>query len=233
MRSRPSRSLWVAALVVLLAGLAVWRAQLVAVGGAGARPLRLTPPEARRAVRYDVVLPAAPAGLERLRSGGRVALVHYWAPWQRRGARQIAALDSLRRLPGLEAVDVAVVCFDPFPSVARFVARRRLRTPVLLDSERLLRRTLPCPSVPFTYVVDRSGRIAVEQAGEVDWLAPGTRRALVELAGEAEATAAAAPARSRSGGRRRIRRGRSSTGRRSGRRPAGRPSRAPLPDARA
>jgi len=78
-----------------------------------------------------------------------------------------------------------VVCFDPFPSVARFVARQRLRLSVLLDTERRLRRALPCPSVPYTYVLDREGRIAVAQPGEVDWLAPGSLAALRALIAEA------------------------------------------------
>jgi peroxiredoxin len=75
-------------------------------------------------------------------------------------------------------VHVAIVCFDPFPSVARFVARQRLRLNVLLDGDHQLRDALPCPSVPYTYVIDRNGRIAVAQAGEVDWWSQQTIEAL-------------------------------------------------------
>ena len=57
------------------------------------------------------------------------------------------------------------MCFDPFPSVARYVARRRLALPVLLDLRGELRRQLRCPSIPFTYVLDAAGRIAVQQPG--------------------------------------------------------------------
>jgi hypothetical protein len=60
----------------------------------------------------------------------------------------------------------------------------RLRLPVLLDTRRALADRLPCPSIPYTYVIDRDGRIAVAQAGEVDWLAPATREALESLLGE-------------------------------------------------
>jgi hypothetical protein len=55
---------------------------------------------------------------------------------------------------------------------------------VLLDGERRMRSALPCPSVPYTYVLDASGRIAVAQAGEVDWFAPATREALGTLIAE-------------------------------------------------
>ena len=88
---------------------------------------------------------------------------------------------------------VAIVCFDPFPSVSRYVARHRLRVPVLLDGERRMRAALPCPSVPYTYVLDREGRIAAAQPGEVDWFAEGSRAALRALLREAHVPAAAAP----------------------------------------
>ena len=173
-----------AALVIL--AVVVYRAQLFTVSRPGDRPQPLAAREAvaRRAASFDVVLPQVPVGMAHLRNGGQVLLVHYWAPWERNGAAQAALLDSLRREPDLEGLRVVIVCFDPFPSVSRFVARRRLRLPVLLDTERRMRAALPCPSVPYTYVLDRDGRVAVQQPGEVDWFAPGTREALRALIGE-------------------------------------------------
>jgi hypothetical protein len=167
----------------------VYRAQLFTVSRPGdhPRPLALLAAAERRPASLDVVLPQVPVGMAHLSEGGAVLLVHYWAPWERHGARQAALLDSLRREPDLEPLRAVVVCFDPFPSVARFVARQRLRLSVLLDTERRMRRALPCPSVPYTYVLDRQGRIAVAQPGEVDWLAPGSRAALRALIDEAEA----------------------------------------------
>jgi hypothetical protein len=60
----------------------------------------------------------------------------------------------------------------------RFVARQRLRLGVLIDGRGELRRALSRPSLPYTYVMDASGTIAVAQPGEVDWWAAGTRHAL-------------------------------------------------------
>lgn len=178
------RALVVAAIAA--AAIAVWRAQLFTVSrpGDAARPLAARAASARAPARFDVSLRAVPVGVRRLSAGGGVLLVHYWAPWERHGASQVADLDSLRRDPALAGLGVVVVAFDPFPGVARYVARRRLRVPVLLDHDRALRDALPCPSVPFTYVLDRAGRIAVAQDGEVDWLAPATRAALEALIGE-------------------------------------------------
>ena len=175
----------------MVAALALWswRSQLFTVGrtGAAARPLVVEPEARRRPVALDVVLPAVPVGMRRLHQGERVLLLHYWAPWERNARAQAAALDSLARLDGLGHLDVALVCFDPFPSVARFVARQRLRLLVLLDGDRKLRQTLPCPSIPYTYVLDSRGRVAVAQPGEVDWLGAETRRVLESLAREAAA----------------------------------------------
>lgn len=170
----------VVVLVVAGFGVFVWRAQLFTVARPGAhpRPLTLVAPAARRPADLDVVLAAVPIGMERIRAGGAPVLVHFWAPWEHHSGPQAIALDSLRRELPPGSLQVAVICFDPYPSVARYLGRMRLRLPVLLDHQRQLANALPCPSMPYTYVLDARGRILIEQAGEVDWLAPATRAAL-------------------------------------------------------
>lgn len=167
-------------------GVAAWRAELVNVEPRGAvpAPLRVLPAAERRAATFDASLPMVPVGVRHLAPGGGVLIVHYWAAWEHHSGPQAVALDSLRRTLPAGAVEVAVVCFDPYPSVTRYVARMRLRLPVLLDVQRALSSRLPCPSIPYTYVLDPTGRIAVAQGGEVDWLAPATRAALEALARE-------------------------------------------------
>ena len=166
--------------LLILSAMVVWRSELFIVSrpGAKALPLAILPAASRTDVWIDMALPQVPVGMRRLKSGSGVTLVHYWAPWERHGLSQAVLLDSLRRAPGMESVQVVLVCFDPFPSVARFVARNGLRLSVLLDHRRSLAHLLPCPSVPYTYVLDRHGRIAVAQPGEVDWFAAQTRAAL-------------------------------------------------------
>ena len=173
----------IATLLLVVIAWIGWRSQLWTVSRPGVAPaaLGLRGPAERTMVRLDATIPAVPYGSERLASGRGVLLIHYWAPWEHASRQQVALLDSLRELPELEGLRVAVVCFDPFPSVARFVARQRWRTSVLIDTRGSLRQTLPCPSVPYTYVLDASGRIAVAQPGEVDWWAPATREVLKGL----------------------------------------------------
>lgn len=179
------RTLVVALLVVAVSGIA-WRSQLWTVARPGDAPeaLRLRAGHDRTEVQVDATLPAVPVGMVHLESGRGVLLIHYWAPWEHAGRAQVALLDSLRQLPEMQGLRVVVVCFDPFPSVARFVARQRLRLNVLIDSRMALRATLPCPSVPYTYVLDGAGRLAVAQGGEVDWLSAGTRETLAALLAE-------------------------------------------------
>ena len=108
------------------------------------------------------------------------------APVEQYGHLQALELDSLLRTLPAGAPHVAVVCFDPFPSVARFVARLKLRVPVLLDHHRQLQGALPCPSIPYTWLIGADGRVLVSQPGEVDWLSPATRALLLEASGPAD-----------------------------------------------
>lgn len=166
-------------LVLGLLGLVLWRAELftVAKSGDAPRALALTshlaPPE------FDVSLPMVPVGVARLRPADGPLLVHYWAPWERNSRVQITTLDSLMRLLPAGTVRLAVVTFDPFPSVARYIGRLRVRTPVMLDLRRELQAALPCPSIPYTWLLDERGHVLAAQAGEVDWLAPATRELLI------------------------------------------------------
>ena len=184
-----SRRAVLVAVVIAAMAVTAWRAELFTVSRPGTRPqvLEIRPEDRRPLADFDVTLPIVPVGMERLTAGRGVLLVHYWAPWEHHSLEQASRLDSLRRGVDLEGLQAVIVCFDPFPSVARYVGRNRLRVPVLLDGRRALVPRLPCPSIPYTYVLDAAGRIAVAQAGEVDWLAPATREALRRLLGEPEA----------------------------------------------
>jgi len=172
--------------MLAFAGVLAWTSQLMHVERKGSVPvlLRITPAQERKAATFDASLPMIPVGVQRVVPGDGVLIVHYWAPWERHSGPQAVALDSLRRSLPPGELQVAVVCFDPYPSVSRYVARMRLRLPVLLDLQHALSDHLPCPSIPYTYVIDPSGRIAAAQGGEVDWLSPATRSALDSLASE-------------------------------------------------
>jgi peroxiredoxin len=182
--------------LVAIVGVLAWHAELYSVQKPGAHPvaLALDPAPRRAPIAFDVVLPVVPIGLTRVRSGDGPLLVHYWAPWERHSRAQAHDLDSLAKSAASNGVRVVVVCFDPFPSVARYVARQRLQVPVLLDGQHHLAATLPCPSLPFTYLVDPGGRIAAAIPGEIDWWAPATLATLRALASEPDSAPPATPA---------------------------------------
>ena len=177
----------IALLLVLIIALVLWKSQLFLVARPGDRavPLRAIAASSRTAVELDVLMPLVPVGELRLTAGAPPLIVEYWAPWVKHAALQATGLDSLLRAPADgERPRAVLACFDPFPSVSRYVARMRLSVPVVLDHERRLAGVLPCPSLPYTYVIDARGRIAVAQAGEVDWLSPATRAVLDSIAAE-------------------------------------------------
>ncbi len=181
-------------------GLVLWRGELFTVSRPGDAPRPLERATRAPVPAFAVSLPRVPVGIAHVASTEGPWLVHYWAPWERHGRTQVLALDSLMRtLPGGagDQVKIAVVCFDPFPSVARFAARLRLGVPVLLDHRRELQAALPCPSIPYTWLLDPSGRVLASQPGEVDWHAPATRALLEAAAAGARAVADSAMANAR------------------------------------
>lgn len=172
-------------LVVIVAiSFAAWRSQLFTVSTSVTTPqaLEFLPAEEQHDVSFDVVLQVAPVGLRRLEDGHGPLVIHYWAPWSPDALDEATALDSLGRTATGQSVEVLLVTFEPFPSVARYVGRHRLSTPVLLDTERELRAALPCPRIPYTYLIDRSGRVVGAQEGPVDWIGPRTIATLDSLA---------------------------------------------------
>ena len=193
--TRGAKTLLATIAVLALLGVLVWRAELFTVQRSGAQPraLEVKPAGSRIEARFDASLPMVPVGVQHMAPNGHVQIVQYWAPWMRHSGPQAVQLDSLRRLMPPGTVQVALVCFDPFPSVSRYVARMRLRLPVLLDLRRELSAGLPCPSIPYTYVIDHAGRVAASQSGEVDWLGPSTRAALDSLEAEREPPAPVEP----------------------------------------
>lgn len=167
-------------LVLGVFGLVLWRAELFTVSKPGDAPRPLLRSRHVAPPVFAVSLPVVPIGIAQLTPGGQPLLVHYWAPWERHSRVQITALDSLMRTLPEGTVRMAVVTFDPFPSVARYIGRLRVTVPVMLDLRRDLQAALPCPSIPYTWLLDARGQVLVSQPGEIDWLAPETRALLLE-----------------------------------------------------
>ena len=157
--------------VASLLALLVWR---VAQDGGG------TPGPGARAAAFD---------LKRLDGDGRVRLadlrgkpvvVNFWASWCEPCKKELPRLeDAYRRYKGRVAF-VGVNTTDFTGEAQKFVDRYDITFPVVRDANgRVLAKYGGLP-IPWTYFVDRNGRVAAYIRGEVtaDALEDGLREAL-------------------------------------------------------
>ena len=97
----------------------------------------------------------------------RPALVNLWATWCDACEREFDALNRLEARVGNDGLVIGVAVGEPYDHVLRFVTRRGLAYPQLVDEDFALSDALGSERVPTTLVVDRSGAIRYV-GGELD-----------------------------------------------------------------
>jgi len=110
----------------------------------------------------------------------KVIVLNFWATWCAPCLEEMPAFEELYRRYRSQGLTVLAVSLDKGDSlkVKNFVDANNLTFPVLLDSEGVAEKLYPSFTIPFTYVIDRKGRIAARVDGAKNWASIETFAAL-------------------------------------------------------
>ena len=117
---------------------------------------------------------------------GQVVVLNFWATWCAPCRVEMPSFESLYRRYRSEGMTVLAVALDKNaePKVKSFVDEYGLSFPVLLDSKGEAERLYPSMTVPFTYVIDRNGRVVARVDGAKNWESRETFDAIEYLLGK-------------------------------------------------
>jgi len=114
---------------------------------------------------------------------GQVVVLNFWATWCAPCRVEMPSFEKLYRRYRSEGVTVLAVTMDKnaTPQIKSFVDEHNLSFPVLLDSKGEVERLYPSMTVPFTYVIDRKGRVVARVDGAKNWESKETFEAIEYL----------------------------------------------------
>ena len=110
----------------------------------------------------------------------QVVVLNFWATWCAPCLEEMPAFETLYRRYRSQGLTVIAVSLDKGDTskVAKFVDEHSLTFPVLLDLDGIAERIYPSFTIPFTYVIDKKGRIAARVDGAKNWSSNETFAAL-------------------------------------------------------
>jgi peroxiredoxin len=102
---------------------------------------------------------------------GQVVVLNFWATWCVPCRIEMPAFENLYRRYRSQGVTVIGVSLDKGndEKVKKFVEEYQLSFPVLMDSDGEAEKLYPSVSIPFTFVIDKSGRIVARVDGAKNW----------------------------------------------------------------
>ena len=114
---------------------------------------------------------------------GKVIVVNFWATWCAPCVKEMPSFETLYRRFRSQGLTVLAVSLDKDRSakVQEFVDKYKLSFPVLLDTEGVAEKLYPSFTIPFTYVIDKQGRVAARIDGAKDWESSETFKAVEYL----------------------------------------------------
>ena len=101
---------------------------------------------------------------------GKVVILNFWATWCPPCTEEIPTLVEIQKEYGSKGVVVVGVSVDEGgPAIVRsFLKQNRLNYPVVLASRMVTDVYDSTGAIPTTYLIDRSGKVAHVQLGEID-----------------------------------------------------------------
>ncbi len=114
---------------------------------------------------------------------GKVIVVNFWATWCAPCVKEMPSFETLYRRFRSQGLTVLAVSLDKDGSskVQDYVDKFKLSFPVLLDTEGIAEKLYPSFTIPFTYVIDKQGRVAARIDGAKDWESAETFKAVEYL----------------------------------------------------
>ena len=101
---------------------------------------------------------------------GRTVVVNFWATWCLPCIKELPALEEAwQKLQKRDVVLVAVNMGDTPERIRRFLARRPVSFPILMDAGSQTSTPWQIQGLPTTYVVGPDGRIHYGAIGDRDW----------------------------------------------------------------
>jgi len=110
----------------------------------------------------------------------KIIIVNFWATWCAPCLEEMPAFEKLYRRYRSQGLTVLAVSLDKGDStkVKKFVDTNSLTFPVLLDLDGVAEKLYPSFTIPFTYVIDKKGRVAARVDGAKNWASNETFAAL-------------------------------------------------------
>ena len=110
----------------------------------------------------------------------KLIILNFWATWCAPCLEEMPTFEKLYRRYRSQGLTVLAVSLDKGNSekVKKFTDSNNFTFPVLLDSKGIAETRYPSFTIPFTYVIDKKGRIAARVDGAKNWATNETFEAL-------------------------------------------------------
>ena len=114
---------------------------------------------------------------------GKVIVVNFWATWCVPCVKEMPSFENLYRRYRSLGLTLLAVSLDKGDStkVQEFADKHKLSFPILLDTKGVAEKLYPSFSIPFTYVIDKQGRVVARVDGAKNWESSETFEAVEHL----------------------------------------------------